>query len=267
MHEDRRRAGSFGEDAEQYDRARPGYPSQLVDDLLVGDVRDVLDVGCGTGKVARLLAARGCRVLGVEPDPRMAAIARQHGLMVEESTFELWDPRGRTFDLVVAGQSWHWVEPDRGATKAASVLRSNGRLAVFWNRALLPPEVKAAFADVYARVTPGLDRHSILLGNVGDERFSATARSFRRDPALGNARLHTYRWQHRYTRDEWLDLVPTHSDHRTLPPPVLSRLLDELGAAIDAMGGSFGLTYETIVVSARRRPASVAPRHDRRTDW
>ena len=33
LHDDRHRAGSFGEDAEQYDRARPSYPAPLIDDL------------------------------------------------------------------------------------------------------------------------------------------------------------------------------------------------------------------------------------------
>ena len=79
LHDDRRRAGSFGDDADQYDRARPTYPAPLVDDLLddgTHDVLDVPDVGCGTGKVGRLFAARGCAVLGVEPDERMAAVDR-----------------------------------------------------------------------------------------------------------------------------------------------------------------------------------------------
>src|SRR5207302_3315261 len=76
IHEDRQRAGSFGEDAAQYDRARPSYPTELVDALMVDQPRRVLDVGCGTGIAARLLAERACAVLGVEADPRMAEVAR-----------------------------------------------------------------------------------------------------------------------------------------------------------------------------------------------
>ncbi len=109
LHHDRARAGSFGEDAECYDRARPGYPSALVDALLTDAPGEVLDVGCGTGIVGRLLSGRGCRVLGVEPDPRVAAIARRHGLAVEIGTFEDWDSAGRRFDLVTSvkrGTGW-----------------------------------------------------------------------------------------------------------------------------------------------------------------
>ena len=70
---DRRRANSFGDDAEQYDRVRPSYPSALIDHLITERPATVLDVGCGTGITSRLLEARGCDVLGLEPDARMAS--------------------------------------------------------------------------------------------------------------------------------------------------------------------------------------------------
>jgi SAM-dependent methyltransferase len=70
----------------------------------------VLDVGCGTGIAARQFQAAGCRVLGVDPDPRMVGLARQSGLEVEVAAFETWDPAGRVFDAVIAGQAWHWVD-------------------------------------------------------------------------------------------------------------------------------------------------------------
>src|SRR5579859_7520187 len=121
-HDDRARAESYGSVAELYDRARPSYPDALLDALVAGGAARVLDVGCGTGIAAALLAARGCAVLGVEPDARMAAVARAKGLDVEVGRFECWDARGRSFDLVTAAQSWHWIEPAGGVAKAASVL-------------------------------------------------------------------------------------------------------------------------------------------------
>ena len=121
LHDDRVRAGSFGDDAAQYDRTRPTYPAALIDDLVAGGPARVLDVGAGTGIVSRLLLARGCEVLAIDPDERMAELARASGVVVEPGTFEEWSPDGRVFDLVVAGQSWHWVHPDRGSAKARSV--------------------------------------------------------------------------------------------------------------------------------------------------
>ena len=97
LHGDRDRAESFGSVAERYDRYRPGYPDRLIDDLLAQRPRRAVDVGCGTGKVAVQLLQRGVRVLGVEPDARMADLARGHGVQVELATFETWAPAGRTF--------------------------------------------------------------------------------------------------------------------------------------------------------------------------
>jgi len=88
MHDDRVRAESFGAVAQLYDRARPSYPEALINALLAGGARRVLDVGSGTGIAAALLAARGCSVLGVEVDARMAAVARAKGIDVEVGRFE-----------------------------------------------------------------------------------------------------------------------------------------------------------------------------------
>src|SRR6187549_1441761 len=139
-HEARQVAESFGEDAERYDRTRPRYPDALIERIAAAGP-DVLDVGSGTGIAARQLQAAGCCLLGVEPDARMAAFGRSHGVAAEVSTFEAWDPAGRVFDAVVAGQAWHWVDPVAGAVKAATALRPDGRLAVFWNVFQPPPDL------------------------------------------------------------------------------------------------------------------------------
>lgn len=131
LHLRRDRAGSFGAVARAYDDARPGYPDALIVQLLTRGATDVLDVACGIGRAARQLSARGARVLGVEPDAAMAAVAREHEVEVEVSTFEEWDDAGRRFDLVTCAQGWHWIDPAAGARKAAAVLRPG---SVRWRR-------------------------------------------------------------------------------------------------------------------------------------
>jgi SAM-dependent methyltransferase len=154
QYQNRGRAESFGAEAERYERARPSYPAALVDDLMSERPKSVLDVGCGTGKAGRLFVERGCAVTGVEPDARMAEIARRFGLEVEVSKFEAWDDRGRQFDLVIAGQSWHWVDPSVGPPKARFVLRDGGRLAPFANVGHHEPRLEVALDAIYARYMP-----------------------------------------------------------------------------------------------------------------
>jgi ubiquinone/menaquinone biosynthesis C-methylase UbiE len=79
-HQYRQVAESFGADAERYDRTRPSYPAALVERIVAASPGPaVLDVGCGTGIAARQFQAAGCRVLGVDPDARMADLAGRAG--------------------------------------------------------------------------------------------------------------------------------------------------------------------------------------------
>jgi SAM-dependent methyltransferase len=155
IHERRQVAESFGADAERYDRTRPPYPNPLVQRIVAASPGpDVLDVGCGTGTAARQFQAVGCRVLGVDPDARMAEFARHGGIQVEVSTFEDWDSAGREFDAVIAGTAWHWVDPVAGAAKAARLLRDGGLLAPFHHVFQTPPELLDALISSYREVAP-----------------------------------------------------------------------------------------------------------------
>ncbi|MEY9997043.1 SAM-dependent methyltransferase [Streptomyces sp. V4I8] len=173
-------AESFGVDAQRYDQARPGYPDTLVTRIVTGSPgSDVLDVGCGTGIAARQFQAVGCTVLGIEADARMADFARARGLQVEVATFEAWEPVGRTFDAVIAAQSWHWVEPVAGVVKAARVLRPGGRLAIFGHAYEPPTEVAEPFAAAYRRAAPDTPRST---ANRPDVRSASTRRHTRSSP-------------------------------------------------------------------------------------
>jgi SAM-dependent methyltransferase len=258
-HQARDMAQSFGSDPERYDRARPSYPAALVERVIAASPgRDVLDVGCGTGIVARQFQAAGCSVLGVEPDARMAGQARQRGLEVEVAAFEDWDPAGRAFDAVVAGQAWHWIDPVAGAGKAARSLRPGGRLAVFWNASQPPPGLAEAFAAVFCRVLP--DSPVFQRPAAGAGAYSGlsakAAGGIRETGAFGDPEQWEFEWDRPYTRDEWLEQVPTSGFAVRLQPDAMQQILAGIGAAIDAAGGSFTMHYTTVAVTAARAGAA-----------
>jgi SAM-dependent methyltransferase len=150
------RSRLFDQQAERYDRCRPPYPRAVIDELLGPKPAGlgVLDVGCGTGIASRQMTEQGANVLGVEVAPRMAEIARNHGIEVEVSSFEDWDGAGRTFDLVISAQAWHWLDLPVSTAKAASLLRPGGRLCLFWSAGCHPDDLADALAQIYVRLFP-----------------------------------------------------------------------------------------------------------------
>ena len=258
-HHARQMAESFGSDPERYDRTRPRYPDALVTRIVAAcPGRDVVDVGIGTGIAARLFRAAGCRVLGVEVDPRMAQFARMEGFDVEVAAFEEWDPAGQTFDAVVAGQTWHWVDPVAGAAKAAEVLRPGGRLAVFWNVVQPPAALAEAFAATYRRVLPDSPIFGRTSGSLAaySGQLAKAADGIRAVGGFGVPEQWSFDWERTYTRDQWLDLVPTSGGHSQFPPGRLEELLAGFGDAIDAVGGTFTAAYTAVAVTAERTGAA-----------
>ena len=252
------RSRLFDQQAEWYDRCRPAYPSAVIDELLSPEPAglDVLDVGCGTGIASRQMAERGANVLGVEVAPRMAEIARNHGIDVEAAAFEDWDAAGRTFDRVISAQAWHWLDLPVSTAKAASLLRPGGRLCLIWNAGCHPDDLADALAEVYARLFPtiGSAGFGYAARRPADRRSGLTPvhEAIAAVPEFGSATETWSPWAREYDRNEWLDLLLSRSDHAALDPAVRERLFDAIGAAIDDYGGSFVMGFETGVITAPR---------------
>lgn len=248
-------AESFGADAALYDRARPRYPDALMDAVVAGAPGpEFVDVGCGTGIVARQLTAAGRQVLGVEVDERMAAYARTTGIEVEVSPFESWESAGRRFDGLVAGMTWHWVDPVAGAAKAAEVLRPGGLFAVFWYVLQPPPELGAAFAEVLRSVlpdNPAAGRAAASPIGAYEHFLDRTADSL--GEAFTGIRRPTFPWSRTYTRDEWLDQMRTSGIAKPLADAgKLEAVLEGTATAIDAIGGTFTLDSTAVALFATR---------------
>lgn len=226
MHTDRRRAESFGGAADDYDRHRPRYPRALIGALVEDGRPEVLDVGAGTGIASVQLMQAGASVLAVEPDARMARVAAAKGVVVEQGTFEDWQPAGRTFDLVVFAQSFHWVQPRIALEKVASILKPRGRLALVWNGITPTSPTNDDLNEIYADYLGAIARPSIETENATTAIIEQCG--------FTSERQHVVEQLH-YGADDWLDLVFTYSNHLALEPlpraELRSRLRERIGTA------------------------------------
>ena len=135
----RRYGKVFDEVAAEYDRRRPTYPDELVDQACqiagTGSGDHVLEVGCGSGQLTSGLVARGLHVTAIEPGKNLIALARQNLEGAGEVEFvnaqfeDALLPREQ-FQAVFSASAFHWIDPKVSWQKVADVLVPGGTLAL-----------------------------------------------------------------------------------------------------------------------------------------
>jgi ubiquinone/menaquinone biosynthesis C-methylase UbiE len=162
---------AFGNTAREYELGRPRWPQELIDRVvreleLTADAT-VLDLGAGTGKLARDLVPRFARVLAVEPDGAMRDVLEE---VVPEAealagSAEAIPLDTRSVDAVFSAEAFHWFASDETVAEIARVLRPRGGFAIFWNIEFGEPEpslgeaVDSLLDEAFARGgSPGLPR-------------------------------------------------------------------------------------------------------------
>lgn len=244
----------FGTDAEEYDRWRPGYPEREVHEVLRRfDVTgDAVDVGCGTGKFTAVLAGHDLRVTGVEPDPRMAALAVRRGLAVRVAAFEEWTPPLAGYDLFACAQAWHWLTPARRSAKAWSCLRPGGRLLLAWNLPLHQDHLDAVVDEVQARILePGWD----ALYRAAEQAYPVDFDLFAEELAehgFRDVEQVVLPWRTSFTAQRWARLLGTGSAYLTLVPEDRARLVEAVQERVESrFGPAVEVEYACVLLTAK----------------
>lgn len=252
------RSQLFDPVAEAYDRVRPGYPEELVDDVLAfagaGAGARALEVGPGPGTATRLFLRRGLAIDAVEPGARLAARLRERvvgtgAVRVVEARFEDAPVEAGAYALVYGAQSFHWVDPAVRYAKSAEALAAGGTLAIFW-QSPQPGDgaAHAAVRDAYRQLVPDLAVRPADGGwasHVADEVDASGL--------FGSVHAVRYPWRGVYSAAEYVALLGTYSDHLQVEETRRRSLFAAIEARIDEHGGRIEVPYVLRLYLARKK--------------
>jgi len=249
---------SFDGVAELYDTYRPGYPIELIEDIInISAIQPdgrILEIGSGTGKATLLFAGRGYSILCLEPGHNLIDVAARNlaafpQVSFVKSRFEEWDSDQEKFDLVISAQAYHWVPENIRYEKTASVLKPGGYLAAFWNMYPgMDGELRQELDQAYAEYAPEL----VLPEKPVDTLIDDRANSLRTSRYFENVVVKQHPWSIRYSTREYLGLLNTYSDHLRLSEQRRGKLLNAIAALIERNGGYIDRPYLAVVYLARR---------------
>ena len=259
----RDRGALFDRAPDDYADARPGYPEQLfqllVDRCGLAQGTIVLEVGAGAGQATLPVLGVGARMTVVEPGRALAELvaARTAGMDVQimNDTFENADLPQQSYDIVAAATAFHWVDPGVGYRKCASVLRTGGWLALWWN-VYGDDDRPDPFEDELRVILSSKAPHLVGEGNAAllyaldaDARIGEITET----GAFGLVEQHIIRWDGHHSAQDLRQMFATFSPWLNLPDDLREELLDDVAAlARDRFSGAVVRPYQTVAYLAQR---------------
>lgn len=246
--------GVFDENAALYDKARPGYPNKVFEDIarlaqLSTDSR-ILEIGCGTGQATMPLASAGYEIVAVELGENLAAIARQKmktfpDVRIDIGPFEEWPLQERSFDLVISATAFHWIDPTMRMQKVARALRAGGHLALVDTEHIAGGTIEffTAVQRCYQQWDPAVSA-DFHLPSV--EEIPNTSKEIDESGLFSPVTLIRYVREISYTASEYIDVLRTFSGQRHLPDSSRFELYKDIHHLIvNQFGGSITKAYLT----------------------
>jgi trans-aconitate methyltransferase len=223
----------------------------MFDDLLAyaGPVGRALEVGAGTGRATTELVARGLAVRAVEHDAAMASVLASRLPTVEVTVggFET-EPTDGPYDLLVAAQAWHWIDPHQRWIRAAECLRSGAALALFWNHDVPCGEPQRLLLQAaHDRWTPGIRIDDAV--PVGDAVAQWPATHLAKLAEFTDVAARRYNWERSLSGHDYVELLSTMSAYNVRPAEARESLFAEV---LEIVGDEVVLSMETVLYLARR---------------
>lgn len=202
----------FGRTADDYRSHRKGFPSDFFDRLAahgwIAEGLRVLDVGTGTGVMARGLAQRKCITTAldisnelIEQSKALDLLAGVHTQYVLGAAEELPFPNA-SFDLVTVAQAFHWFDRPRALAEFSRVLVPGGRVIIACNDWIpLPGNIVELSEALIEQYNPRQPKPHIRYG-FGIGIYPQWVRDLNEAGFVG-VETFSYDYAHEYTHAGW----------------------------------------------------------------
>lgn len=247
----------FDEIVENYDKVRPEYPGELFEDVVKfsgpGKGKKALEIGAGTGKATAPFLNVGYNVTAVEIGANMAGFLRERykkykSFDVVISSFEDAVLEDDSYDLIYAASAFHWVNAEIGCPKALRLLKSGGVIALLrYNFNFVQAggdELEEDIKEIYEKHYYNYYKLKNIPARMEKEKFKESPNilkgyGFEGLIAYGfrDVSMKVYDVARTYGADEWIALLGTMSDHRSLPENDRTALYTGVKQAILRHGG------------------------------
>jgi SAM-dependent methyltransferase len=251
---------TFNTEAEKYEKMRPGYVSELYEDIFmyiqINESSNVIEIGIGGGQATLPILKTGCKLTAVEYGDNLAELCRQKFKEFPEfsavtAKFEDFVCDNNLCDLIYSATAFHWIPEEIGYKKVYEMLKSGGVFARFANHPYKDKgreEIHEALQKIYSVYIP--DSHSPNEYSEDDAKKCA-------DIALKYGFVDiSYKLYHRtrsFSAKEYIALLGTYSDHIAIEQDTRKKMFSEIEEAIDNLGGEITI-YDTIDLQLARKP-------------
>ncbi len=250
---------TFNTVARTYEKMRPGYVSELYEDIFqyipIDKTSNVVEVGIGGGQATLPILRTGCMLTAVEYGDNFAELCRDKfkefpAFSVVTSKFEDFKCDDNTYDLIYSASAFHWIPEEIGYPKVFDMLKSGGVFARFANHPYKDKgreELHVALQKIYSVYMPGTQ---------SDNEYSEADAKKRADIAQKYGFIDiSYKLYHRirtFTAKEYILLLNTYSNHIAIEENTRKKFYSEIEKTIDHFGGQIDI-YDTIDLQLARK--------------
>lgn len=251
---------TFNTQANKYEKMRPGYVSELYEDIFkfipIDKFSIVVEIGIGGGQATLPFLRTGCRLTAVEYGENLAELCRHKfkefpKFSAITTKFEDFEYESNVCGLIYSASAFHWIPEKIGYTKVFDMLKSGGVLARFANHPYKDKgreEIHDALQKIYSVYLPSThEPHEY--SEDDSKKLADIAQKY----GFVDIRHKVYHRTRSFTAKEYTLLLGTYSDHIAIEETTRKKFFSEIEKAINDLGGQITI-YDTIDLELARKP-------------